>query len=629
MLLNASMRWMRIITLQRHEDAVNEAIGRLGVVEFETTEEGGVWPREEKAREKLDRCAELKRRLVSLMNWFGVDIPQVSAEEPVRGFALDEVSKLMNQVEEEARPIGEQLDDLEAEIERCRNIIDDLEPYRSIEVSPEELGETSFIHVTAGNIPSARLPNLRAEAPEDAVLVPLGRTESQGTELEWLLVMSSRRSRFALETLLEDNQFEEQPLPVDYERPPAELYREAREKREELRNRQEELQEPLLQIGRSHRAEFQAAYKKVVREMELGGGEKYHGTTWATVVITGWCPQSEEERVREAIEDTTDGIAIVESRAATEEEMEKGRVPTYVPMPGFLKPFRAMALGFGVPEYREIEPTILFAISFLLLFGVMFGDLGHGLCLVIAGMCLRHWTRRSDLRDVGYVIVASGLTGAIFGAFFQGSMFGASLQEYGWPLTLGMEPIHLAPGVSGQEVSAQVIRYMFLAMMLGIGLISLGVVVNICSRIRAAEYEEGLLGGFGLAGGLFYWGTIGIIVHVATAGRWSGLDTLLVLGTILLPLLVLALREPIYSLATGRGRLWSEGPFFCIFEGCLDVMETVMSYLANTFSFLRVAAFALSHVALSFTILVLQDLVTGLPGGLFWSALTAVAGTML
>jgi V/A-type H+-transporting ATPase subunit I len=49
--------------------------------------------------------------------------------------------------------------------------------------------------------------------------------------------------------------------------------------------------------------------------------------------------------------------------------------------------------------------------------------------------------------------------------------------------------------------------------------------------------------------------------------------------------------------------------------------------VANTFSFLRVAAFALSHAALSYIVFVLQDIVSGLPGAFLWSPIVFVIGT--
>jgi V/A-type H+-transporting ATPase subunit I len=63
------------------------------------------------------------------------------------------------------------------------------------------------------------------------------------------------------------------------------------------------------------------------------------------------------------------------------------------------------------------------------------------------------------------------------------------------------------------------------------------------------------------------------------------------------------------------------------FQGLIEAMEAMMTYLANTFSFLRVAAFALSHAALCFTIFVLERLVNQLPGGLLWSVVVFALGT--
>jgi len=66
-----------------------------------------------------------------------------------------------------------------------------------------------------------------------------------------------------------------------------------------------------------------------------------------------------------------------------------------------------------------------------------------------------------------------------------------------------------------------------------------------------------------------------------------------------------------------------------LFQGLIEAMEAVMVYLANTFSFLRVAAFALSHAALCFTIFVLERLVNDLPGGPVWSAAIFLLGTAI
>jgi V/A-type H+-transporting ATPase subunit I len=152
------------------------------------------------------------------------------------------------------------------------------------------------------------------------------------------------------------------------------------------------------------------------------------------------------------------------------------------------------------------------------------------------------------------------------------------------------------------------------------------VILNIITRLRSGDYEGGLLGRFGLVGVLFYWGSLGMAVKLAVAGGKPA-DWWLFAVLVVLPLVVLALHEPIYALLTRRAKLWHESALMGLFGGVLEALEAVMTYLANTFSFLRVAAFALSHVALCFTVFVLQGQVERIPAGKVWSALVFVVGT--
>jgi V/A-type H+-transporting ATPase subunit I len=258
------------------------------------------------------------------------------------------------------------------------------------------------------------------------------------------------------------------------------------------------------------------------------------------------------------------------------------------------------------------------------MFGIIFGDLGHGICLIVIGLLTRRWARAAVGRDVGHVIAASGAVGMLMGTFFQGSFFGKSLTDMGFPLTLGFEPIRFEGGGAG--AAEHVMRYVLLAAALGIALISLGAVLNVVNRLRRGDYEGGLLGRFGLTGIIFYWGALALAVKLAVGGAGAA-DTWLVVFLIVLPLAVLVVHEPLYALLTHRKPIWSEHPLMGFFEGLIEALETVMVYLANTFSFLRVAAFALSHAALCFTIFVLQRLVNDLPGGPVWSAAVFVIGT--
>jgi V/A-type H+-transporting ATPase subunit I len=62
--------------------------------------------------------------------------------------------------------------------------------------------------------------------------------------------------------------------------------------------------------------------------------------------------------------------------------------------------------------------------------------------------------------------------------------------------------------------------------------------------------------------------------------------------------------------------------------GIVEILEILLGFLANTVSFIRVAAFGLAHAGLFMAIFALSDAVSGMAGG-FISALVLVFGNIV
>jgi len=144
----------------------------------------------------------------------------------------------------------------------------------------------------------------------------------------------------------------------------------------------------------------------------------------------------------------------------------------------------------------------------------------------------------------------------------------------------------------------------------GAVVISLGVVLNIINRAGSGDRLGAVLGRFGGAGLLFYW--CAILMLTGKLGTGFGLP---VLGA---ALACWALKEPLTYLA-GRGEGGkNEGGLEALAEGFVGAFEGVLLYLANTVSFARLAAYAMSHAALlasSYTLAAAADKAWG-PGSL-------------
>lgn len=60
--------------------------------------------------------------------------------------------------------------------------------------------------------------------------------------------------------------------------------------------------------------------------------------------------------------------------------------PTFIKTNDFTWSFQQIVDTYGIPRYREINPTLFNIVTFPFLFGVMFGDIGHGLLLFLGSL---------------------------------------------------------------------------------------------------------------------------------------------------------------------------------------------------------------------------------------------------
>ena len=172
---------------------------------------------------------------------------------------------------------------------------------------------------------------------------------------------------------------------------------------------------------------------------------------------------------------------------------------------------------------------------------------------------------------------------------------------------------------------------MLAAMGLGVVIISIGIVLNVINRFRKRDWIGGLLDSFGVVGALFYWGALGLILKYA-ALRERGLAGLAVTLVVAVPIAAWALREPLkLALARRAGRPARAAGFFeAAMESVVEAFEAALSYMANTISFVRLAAYAMSHAAvLMATFLLAAEVSKFSKGGGALSVLIIIAGNLV
>jgi len=131
--------------------------------------------------------------------------------------------------------------------------------------------------------------------------------------------------------------------------------------------------------------------------------------------------------------------------------------------------------------------------------------------------------------------------------------------------------------------------------------------------MRLREWGIALFDQYGVLGLAFYWGAL-VWAVLKLSGAGSAAAS--VLGMLLVLCLVLLFtREPIIRALERKHELIEGGVGFFVVQSLIDLMDMVIRFLSNTVSFVRVAAFGLTHAALFMAVHTIGVMVSGKPEG--------------
>jgi len=577
----------------------------------------------------LSKYIELKGRLEKIFLWLEINpdnLSLISQEDVNPHKDIISIDQEIQQLEKEISGLVKEVEAQEKSRLEKEQLLRQLEMLSSAGVDINQVHACRFLYVAAGLIPAENMDRLEFSLSDVYhLLLP---SNPIGTR-RLVFVFGSRKDKEKIEKALKSAYFEKIEInfkiqdsataAIDQsaiiEKVPSiqslreQLYELEMQKvvaRSNLEKVKKELEERIRQINRKVLLsiaifEIGKSYDKV--------GRVYH--------ISGWVPQDVVPSLEEKVLEGTDNQVkiVVLSSNVMWQVGDLLKIPTCFQNPFLLKPFEKLVSEYGIPSYKEVDPTFFFALSFLFMFGVMFGDVGHGLALFLMGLFGFKKCIRENMKDMGLIIMECGIMSTIFG-FLYGSVFG--FEHLISPLWFNpMENI-----------------YYFMKVTVGFGMviISVALVLNIINSIKHSDYERGIFGEFGIMGLVFYWGCIGLVLFYMITGKFLANFGYLFM-ILFLPLVGIFLKEPLFNLYN-RVIYKSKHPIFpknmgiYLMESLIEVGDTVIGFLSNTVSFIRVSAFALAHAGLFLAVFALANILQSLKGGIFWYWLIMLIGNI-
>jgi V/A-type H+/Na+-transporting ATPase subunit I len=379
-----------------------------------------------------------------------------------------------------------------------------------------------------------------------------------------------------------------------------------------------EVQQALDEERIASRQSLEGIARRAETAMLLLQAQTFFAAAGRFIVISGWVPRDSADRLTQRVRTATKGHAVIEVEPAEGVPgVSEGtlRVPILHHNPLLLRPFEKLINIYGTPSYEEVEPTAFFAIGFLLMFGLMFGDAGHGAVLFSAGWFLFRYMPR--FLDYGILLMEAGVASAAFGLLY-GSVFGIR----GLIPTLWMEPIDNLP------------HFMLIAVAFGVVVVTGGLVLNIVNSWRSGDWKAALYGPRGVTGAMLYWVVL-VVLARAFVPATVRIPGFVVAAVVLAAILVIAGARPLMRIL-GRDAERRPRPavratpwFLHALEASVELVDTLFSFFANTISFVRIAAFAAVHAGVFIAIFALADTIAALRFGGVLSIVVHVAGNVL
>jgi V/A-type H+-transporting ATPase subunit I len=466
-----------------------------------------------------------------------------------------------------------------------RQLSNSLQKFSSLDLDLGRLRRHGqFLRIVVGTVPAENFGQLRRALSLTQFMI---KTFYSSEGSEHVVVFGPSQQRNEVGDLLQSADFRELTVPQEFSGSPAQLQADLDRQIEQAQAQLQQLRHALSELIDDNRATLQSAQALLRQARPYASLATVLRGKGGLVYLQGWVPAHRDDEIRRRLGEQLQFPFQLEF--AEPEQQEFDNVPSLLEKSWLLRPFQGLVKNFGMPGYREVDPSGLFALSYILMFGMMFGDIGHGAVIALASL---FFLRRFP--GVTIVGVLAGLSSMLFG-WVYGSLFG---YEHVVP-PLWMSPMH------------DPVQVLLLAVLWGAGFIVIANLLAIRNFLAVGQLEQALYSGKGVAGLVFYLAAFHAAYQVAFNGRFGWLESITVMA-------------PLAVIVGFQWRQSSGGLVERILVVFIEGLEHIISNVSGTLSFLRVAAFSLNHIALAAAVFAIAGMldsfghgVTVLLGNLF------------
>lgn len=527
---------------------------------------------------------------------------QVCPEETVSALDIswDDVEGLIADFTASLEKLSSKRSTLEEERERLKNELSQLRHFDQLDIRLGDMYDCKYIKLRFGRLPKESFDRLKYYDNDPyIVLVPC----SSDDKWVWGVYFAPLTHAADVDRVFQSLMWERLHLPLA-RATAAEECTAMEQKLSELDDRISEADEALKDLWSEKQSLYSALLHTLERRSAAFDLRRYvaRHKSGDRFFLAGWVTEQNADSLAERIR----SVGHVECEIERPDTVEGHEPPVRLKNNRLARPFEFYVSMYGLPSYNEIDPTLFVAITYSLLFGMMFADVGQGLVLSLFGWFIM-WKKMKN--PLGKILAPCGIASAFFGTLL-GSVFGFEhwLDDF-WTWVNARTGIPINHGKLINIEDTAVINVLIYAT-IGIGAVMVicAMLLSIITSLRQKQLGTAIFSSNGIAGLCFYVSVVYAAVQMLVFGNSNILSAPYILCLIVLPLLLIFLQEPLGELIEGKEHWLPENLGDFAMQNFFELFEVILSYVSNTVSFLRVGAFVLVHYGMMTVVFTLAEM---------------------
>lgn len=545
---------------------------------------------------KVNEFSVLERQLSETMESLNVNPGEPPSSMIKMLSDPDQLKPFADQMEMEVQESLNVLTETQKQIDLLQSYIDLLTPLADLDIPIDRIRHRRYIYSILGSMPTEKIDRFKTSmAKVPFTLIVLKKEPDQSI----VMLIGTRQNKDYLRRAAKSAYLSGIDIPDHYQGTPAEIIstiqKEIDQFHEKVVSTTQEVDK--IRLTRAHRLQdlyWNLRYSRLMAEALTQYGRTHRG-----YLIAGWLPKSHLKDLENELRKISPEILI--DIKDSEREKEKGITPVVLKKRGFLDGYQRLVTIYGFPANDELDPTVLITLTFPLIFGAMFGDVGHGLILAIAGIILMadKIKKLARFAKFGTVIFLCGLFSIILG-FIYGSVF-------------GME--NVLPAL-WQHPMSNIMNLLLITFVGGAVLLTAANILAMINAFHQRRWARLLFSSKGLSGLILYWSLLGLVLSMAI--KSFPIPTPIFLWTIILSALMVLMAGFLERVIEDRKPYFESGFPIYFIQSFFELFETLIGYLSNSLSYVRVGAFAVAHTGLSSVFFILAELINPGKGLGYW-----------